>query len=144
MNSNNCINIFLNVGFSSCSKRKNVQFENELSFFQLYFYLKLHCPKSREQFLSHERDVTIKTTTGKKQFPSFCTLPRKKLFLHVPTLPCHERNISLSSNHPLKSVHSAGIKPRQSGCQLRMLALSHRTDDTCYQNKESNKDFALS
>ena len=25
-----------------------------------------HCPKSREQFLSHKRDVTIKTTTGKK------------------------------------------------------------------------------
>ena len=102
----------------------------------------VHCPKSREQFLSHERDVTIKTTTGKKQFPSFCTLPRKKLFLHVPTLPCHERNISLSSNHPLKSVHSAGIEPSQSGCQLRKLVLRHRSR-SCNQIKESNKDFAL-
>ena len=26
----------------------------------------VHCPKSREQFFSHKRDVTIKTTTGKK------------------------------------------------------------------------------
>ena len=26
----------------------------------------VHYPKSREQFLSHERDVTIKTTRGKK------------------------------------------------------------------------------
>ena len=26
----------------------------------------VHCPKSRERFLSLERDVTIKTTTGKK------------------------------------------------------------------------------
>ena len=46
----------------------------------------IHCPKSQERFLSLERDVTIKTTTGKKQFPSFCTLPQKKLFLHVPML----------------------------------------------------------
>ena len=50
----------------------------------------VHCPKSREQFLSHERDVTLKTTTGKKQLPSFCTLLRKKHFsiIKSPTLKC--------------------------------------------------------
>ena len=29
-------------------------------------YCTVHCPKSQEQFLSHGRDVTIKTITGKK------------------------------------------------------------------------------
>ena len=37
----------------------------------------------------------------------------EKLFLHVPTLPCHERKISSSSYHPLGSVQSAGIEPRE-------------------------------
>ena len=41
-------------------------------------------------------------------------------------LPCYERNISLLSNHPLKSVNWARIKPRYSGRQLQMLTLRHR------------------
>ena len=50
--------------------------------------------------------------TTKETFP-LCpnaTLPQKKyFFIMKPTLPCHERNISLSSKPPLKSVDSAGI-----------------------------------